>query len=121
MKDKDAFESILFHLFRRLYFLKLKSDINLTGGKRMKNYLFLAAGFLCLAVAGCNTTGTPVEYSKACAAENDKKTIEISGFLSPRRSVFCSNTGGGPVRCGVNLLETVDSAKDNLSADIERG
>ncbi|SRR5215204_2230829 len=87
----------------------------------MKNYLFLAAGFLCLAVAGCNTTGTPVEYSKACTAENDKKTIEISGFLSPRRSVFCSNTGGGPVRCGVNLLETVDSAKDNLSADIERG
>ena len=87
----------------------------------MKNYLILAVVFLCLASVGCNTTGTPVEYAKACTAENDKKYIEVTGFLSPRRSVFCSNTGGGPVRCGVNLLETADSEKDNLSADIERG
>ena len=87
----------------------------------MKNYLILAIVFLCLAAIGCNTTGTPVEYSKACTPENDKKYVEVTGFLSPRRSVFCSNTGGGPVRCGVNLLETPDSEKDNISADIERG
>jgi len=87
----------------------------------MKNYLILGILFLCCAAVGCNTTGTPVEYSKACTVENDKKYIEVSGFLSPRRSIYCSNTGGGPVRCGVNLLETADSEKDNLSADIERG
>jgi len=87
----------------------------------MKIYFILAIIFTVCLAAGCNTTGVPVEYSKACTGENDKKYIEVSGFLSPRRSVYCSNTGGGPVRCGVNLLETVDSEKDNLSADIERG
>jgi hypothetical protein len=87
----------------------------------MKTYLILAILFLCGAAVGCSTTGIPVEYSKACAAENDKKYIEVSGFLNPRSSIYCSNTGGGPVRCGVNLLETADSQKNNLSADIERG
>jgi hypothetical protein len=88
----------------------------------MKKYISLALLFLCLAAAGCSSApGIPVEYANACSAENDKKNIEISGFLSPRRSVFCSNTGGGPVRCGVNLLEAPDSAKDNLSADLVRG
>ncbi|HEY8559596.1 MAG TPA: hypothetical protein VIL74_04270 [Pyrinomonadaceae bacterium] len=88
----------------------------------MKSFLILTLVFLCLAAAGCGSApGTPVEYAKACAAENDKKNIEVTGFLSPRRSVFCSNTGGGPVRCGVNLLETADAQKDNFSADIERG
>jgi hypothetical protein len=87
----------------------------------MKNYFIWAIVFVCGLTAACNQTGVPVEYAKACSAENDKKYIEVSGFLSPRRSVFCSNTGGGPVRCGVNLLETPDSEKDNLSADIERG
>ena len=86
----------------------------------MKNYLMIAA--LGLAAAGCSSApGTPVEYANACTAQNDKKNIEVTGFLSPRRSVFCSNTGGGPVRCGVNLLEAPDSAKDNMSADIVRG
>ncbi|HEY0458359.1 MAG TPA: hypothetical protein VGC97_04350 [Pyrinomonadaceae bacterium] len=87
----------------------------------IKNYFILAIIFVCGFSAACNQTGVPVEYSKACTAENDKKYIEVSGFLSPRRSVYCSNTGGGPVRCGVNLLEAPDSQKDNLSADIERG
>lgn len=88
----------------------------------MKKYGSLTILFLCLAAVGCGSgPGTPVEYAKACSAENDKKNIEVSGFLSPRRSVFCSNTGGGPVRCGVNLLEAPDAAKDNFSADIVRG
>lgn len=88
----------------------------------MKKYVSLAILFLCLGAVGCSSApGTPVEYAKACTAENDKKNIEVTGFLSPRRSVYCSNTGGGPVRCGVNLLEAPDSAKDNLSADLVRG
>jgi hypothetical protein len=86
-----------------------------------KNYFMWAFLGVCGFAAACNQTGVPVEYAKACTPENDKKYIEVSGFLSPRTSVYCSNTGGGPVRCGVNLLETVNSEKDNISADIERG
>src|SRR5829696_10588438 len=46
------------------------------------------------------------------------------GSEAPPRRVkkkTAASLGGGPVRCGVNLLETVDSPKDNLSANIERG
>ena len=86
----------------------------------MKKYLILAVGFLCLAAAGCNTTGTPVEHAKACDAENDGKTLEVSGFLSDKGSLFCSNTGGGPVRCGFKLLAAPTDDK-GFSADIETG
>jgi hypothetical protein len=87
----------------------------------MKKYLILAIILVCGLAVACNQTGTPVEYAKACTAENDKKYIEVSGFLNPRTSIYCSNTGGGPVRCGVDLLEAPDSQKYNLSADIELG
>ena len=87
----------------------------------MKNYFILAVIFVCGLAIACNQTGTPVEYSKACVAENDKKYIEVNGFLNPRTSVYCSNTGGGPVRCGVDLLENPNSQNAPLSADIELG
>lgn len=88
----------------------------------MKNYLFLIIAFLVFISLGCRGgSGTPIEYSKACATENDKKYIEVSGFFDDGKSVFCSNTGGGPVRCGINLKETKESEKVSISADIERG
>lgn len=88
----------------------------------MKNYFVLIFAFLVLFSFGCSTSpGTPIEYSKACATENDKKYIEVSGFFDDGKSVFCSNTGGGPVRCGFNLKETKESEKVSISADIERG
>ena len=77
--------------------------------------------FALLAMACAEPAGVPVEYSKACAAENDKKQIEVSGFLSDRGGVFCSNIGGGSVRCGFGLTETPNAEKITLSADIERG
>lgn len=71
---------------------------------------------------GCGTsTGVPIEYAKACSTDNDKKVIEVSGFLDDKGGIFCSNIGGGPVRCGISLLETPQSEKASLSADIERG
>lgn len=77
--------------------------------------LIVAAGL------GCTTkTGTPVEYSKACDAANEKKYIEVTGYLTDGKSVYCSNTGGGPVRCGFKLLEKADSEK-GFTADIEQG
>lgn len=60
----------------------------------MTNYLFLAVAFLCFAAVGCNTTGVPVEHAKACDAENDGKTVEVSGFLNDKGGLYCSNTGG---------------------------
>lgn len=86
----------------------------------MKNYLILANIFMCFILAGCNKTGVPIEYSKACSIENDKTYIEVSGFLDDKGGVFCSNTGGGPVRCGFKFLETPTS-ETSFSADIERG
>jgi hypothetical protein len=75
-----------------------------------------------LAGAGCATkTGEPVEYSKACSMDNDKKYIEVSGYLNDTGGVFCSNTGGGPVRCGFKVLDNPSSAQKGFSADIEQG
>jgi len=85
----------------------------------MKRFIFLSV--IAIAAVACATkTGTPVEYSKACGMENDKKYIEVSGYLNDKGGVFCSNTGGGPVRCGFKMLETPTSEK-GFSADIEQG
>ena len=86
----------------------------------MKKSIFLFAVSLACIASGCNKTGTPVEYSAACSVENEKKYIEVSGYLNDKGGVFCSNTGGGPVRCGFKLLETPTSEK-GFSADIEQG
>jgi hypothetical protein len=86
----------------------------------MKNYLIFAILFLCCAAAGCNTKGEPVEHANACNPENDGKTVEVAGFLNDKGSLFCSNTGGGPVRCGFKLLANAGDDK-GISADIETG
>ena len=86
----------------------------------MKNYLILAVIFLSLAAAGCSTTGTPVEHAKACDPENDGKTLEVAGFLNDKGGLYCSNTGGGPVRCGFKLLANSGDDK-GISADVETG
>lgn len=65
-------------------------------------------------------TGVPVEFSKACSIENEKKYIEVSGFLNPGGSVFCSNIGGGNVKCGVKFTENPGDEK-GFNADIEQG
>ena len=86
----------------------------------MKNYLILTIIFICGFLTACNQTGTPVEYARACDAENEKKYIEVVGYLDDKGGLFCSNTGGGPVRCGFKLLETLGAEK-GFSADIETG
>jgi hypothetical protein len=87
----------------------------------MKNYFIPAIIFACcMFAAACNQTGTPVEYARACDVENEKTYIEVSGFLDDKGGVFCSNTGGGPVRCGFKLLEN-PGAEKGFSADIEQG
>lgn len=82
---------------------------------------FAAAFAAALLPAACSQPepGTPVEFSKACAQENEKKIIEVSGFLSAGVSVFCSNHGGR-MECGFTLGETADARK-GFSAYIEQG
>jgi hypothetical protein len=86
----------------------------------MKKSLILILGFVCIFVTACNKTGVPVEFSKACSIENEKKYIEVSGFLDDKGGVFCSNIGGGNVKCGFKLLENPGSEK-SIGADIEQG
>lgn len=61
--------------------------------------------FLTFLMAGCNIEGVPIEYSNACLPKNDGKYVEISGYLDPGGSIFCSNTGGGPVKCHLLLKQ----------------
>lgn len=72
------------------------------------------------AAQACDTKGVPTEFGKACAIENEKKYIEVSGFLADRGGVFCSNIGGGRLECGFDLKETADGDK-KLRVEIEQG
>ena len=60
-----------------------------------------------------------MEFAKACALENDKKVVEMSGFLSTSVTVFCSNRSGR-MECGYKFSETPGGEK-GISADIEQG
>ena len=71
-------------------------------------------------LASCNSKGEPVELSKACSTDYDKKYVEVGGFLDDKGGVFCSNIGGGDVKCGFKLLESPGGEKA-MSADIVQG
>ena len=85
---------------------------------KTESVLFILA--LSFFVSACNTVGVPVELSKACSMDYDKKVVEVSGFLDDKGGVFCSNIGGGNVKCGFKLLENPGSEK-TMTADIEQG
>jgi hypothetical protein len=65
-------------------------------------------------------TVVPAEFSKACNAENDKKIIEISGYLSDDDGVECSEIGGGGEDCRYKLKEN-PTDKKGIKADIKQG
>ena len=75
----------------------------------------------CLLFAACSQPepGTPMEFSKACSVGNEKKVVEIGGFLSAGPSVMCSNRSGR-TECGLRLAETATAPK-GLSAYIKQG
>ena len=70
-------------------------------------------------VVGCGVNSEPVEFSKACDQSNDGRYLQVTGVLTPRSSVYCSNRGGR-MECGMDLLEAVGST-NKMSADIEVG
>jgi len=81
-----------------------------------KALLLLAAS---LFAAGCNTTGIPTDFANACIADNDKKTLEVSGVLQPRSSIYCSNRAGR-MECPFDFVEAAGSEK-KMTADIATG
>src|SRR5213080_4440793 len=62
----------------------------------------------------------PIELATGCKLENEKKYVQVSGFLSDQGSIFCSNIGSGRMDCGFALLQTPD-AKEGLKSDIAEG
>ena len=84
----------------------------------MRRILIIALFSVGLA-SGCNTTGVSTEYANACAQDLDGKTLEVSGVLDSRSSVYCSNRGGR-MECPFDFLETAGSEK-KISADIAVG
>lgn len=85
----------------------------------MKRIALFATLVVGLSVVACDTKGVPTEFANACDPGNEKKTIEVSGVLEQRGSVFCSNTGGR-MECGFDLLEAPGSDK-KLRVDVEQG
>ena len=85
----------------------------------MKYYLILIIFTVCC-FAGCTPQqGVPTEFSKACSFENEKKYLEISGYLSPGSAVYCSNRSGR-MDCSYDFRETPTGAK-RIGADLEAG
>lgn len=69
---------------------------------------------------GCTVeSGVPTEFASACSAENDKKVIEVAGFLEPRKFMYCSNRSGR-MECGFDLKESLGSEKV-VRVEIEQG
>lgn len=84
----------------------------------MRFTLALMFGFS-MFMSGCGVSGEPVEFSRACDQANDGKYLQVSGVLSARSSVYCSNRGGR-MECGLDLLEPA-GGPNRISADIEVG
>ena len=70
-------------------------------------------------ISACNTTGVPTEFANACSQDLDGKTLEVTGILQPRTSIYCSNRGGR-MECPFDFVEMSGSDK-KMAADIEVG
>ncbi len=64
-------------------------------------------------------TGVPVEFSKACGAENNGKLVQVTGYLADQGSIFCRNSTG-TMKCGLKLLENPGAEKP-INVDVEQG
>jgi hypothetical protein len=52
--------------------------------------------------------------------ENDHQYLEVSGYIVPASSVFCSNIGGGPVACGLDFSDSAGGTR-KMGVDIPQG
>ena len=75
---------------------------------------------VCSIFVGCSKTAVPVDISKICSPDNEKKYVQTSGFLDDRGSIFCSNIGGGRMDCGMDVITSPGNPRV-FGADIEEG
>jgi hypothetical protein len=85
----------------------------------MRIVLFLLTIVVVLAGFGCNKTGVPTEFAEACKIENDKKILEIEGFLMDAGGVRCSNSQG-PMECTFKFTAAAGDEK-GMHVDIDMG
>ena len=71
-------------------------------------------------ISGCSKTAVPVEIGQVCTPDNEKKYIVTEGYLSDRGSIFCSNIGGGSVKCGLDVIAATNGTKI-FGADVVQG
>ena len=87
----------------------------------MKNFFIRINLLAFMALAACSAPepAIPIEFSKVCAISNEKKMVEVGGYLNTGKSVYCSNRGGR-MECAHGFTETQGAGK-SISADIEQG
>jgi hypothetical protein len=85
----------------------------------MKTVSIFAVVISIALLASCKKDAVPVDISKICSPDNEKKYVVTSGQLDARGSVFCSNTGGR-MDCGLDVMP-VASGPRVFGADIEQG
>ena len=75
---------------------------------------------LLLGACGDPEPGTPVPLAELCRAEHEGQRVAVEGYLDVGISVFCSNIGGGPVTCGLELKASpADTA--HVTVDVRQG
>jgi hypothetical protein len=80
--------------------------------------LFVFAA-LSIGCAGEQASGEPVEFSKACDAQNNGKLIQVSGYLSEKGSMWCRGNSS-ETKCGLKLLQAPGS-ESALNVDLIQG
>jgi hypothetical protein len=83
-------------------------------------FVVLIAIVLICALACGTPQGTPTDLANACGVDNEKKYLEVSGYIVARSSVFCSNIGGGRLECGFDFSDAPGGEK-KMGAEIEQG
>lgn len=82
--------------------------------------LAIFAGLIIFATACGTPQGKPIDLASACAPENEKQYLEVSGYIVPRSSIFCSNIGGGRLECGLDFSDAANGER-KMGAEIEQG
>jgi len=86
----------------------------------MKQVFILAVISVCSMFVGCSKTAVPVDISKVCAPDNEKKYVQTSGFIDDKGSIFCSNIGGGRLDCSLDVTASPGGNRV-FGAEIEQG
>jgi hypothetical protein len=115
--DKQGIRVLKLEGFRAAF--RMKND---RGGDHeiMKTIFLLLIFSVMVLSAACKKDAVPVELSKICSPDNEKKYMVTSGYLDDRGSIFCSNIGGGRLDCGMDVIANPGGIKV-FGADIEQG